>query len=49
MSAVGSIRATPWIVASKRRASIQLDHEKTWLASQNEWFYSSILTLDVEG
>ncbi|GAB3731541.1 50S ribosomal protein L25/general stress protein Ctc [Luteimonas pelagia] len=29
--------------------SIQLDHEKTWLASQNEWFYSSILTLDVEG
>lgn len=28
---------------------IQLDHEKIWLASQNEWFYSSILTLDVEG
>ena len=24
--------------------SIQLDHEKIWLASQNEWFYSSILT-----
>ena len=23
--------------------SIQLEHEKTWLASQNEWFYSSIL------
>lgn len=29
--------------------SIQLEHEKTWLASQNEWFYSSILNLDVEG
>ena len=29
--------------------NIQLDHEKTWLASQNEWFYSSILTMDVDG
>ncbi|HEY4581690.1 MAG TPA: 50S ribosomal protein L25/general stress protein Ctc [Lysobacter sp.] len=29
--------------------SIQLDHEKIWLASQNEWFYSSILNLDVDG
>jgi large subunit ribosomal protein L25 len=29
--------------------SIQLEHEKTWLASQNDWFYSSILTLDVDG
>ena len=29
--------------------SIQLEHEKTWLASQNEWFYSSILNLDVDG
>ena len=29
--------------------SIQLEHEKTWLASQNEWFYSSILSLDVDG
>lgn len=28
---------------------IQLDHEKTWLASQNEWFYSSILDLDLDG
>ncbi|HEY0504320.1 MAG TPA: 50S ribosomal protein L25/general stress protein Ctc [Lysobacter sp.] len=28
---------------------IQLDHEKTWLAQQNEWFYSSILTLDIDG
>lgn len=30
-------------------ASIQLEHEKTWLLSQNEWFYSSILDLDVDG
>ena len=29
--------------------NIQLDHEKTWLASQNEWFYSSILDLDIDG
>lgn len=29
--------------------AIQLDHEKIWLAQQNEWFYSSILSLDVDG
>lgn len=29
--------------------SIQLEHEKTWLASQNDWFYSSIITLEVDG
>ncbi len=29
--------------------SLQLEHEKTWLASQNEWFYSSILDLDIDG
>ncbi len=29
--------------------SIQLEHEKTYLASKNEWFYSSILTLEVDG
>src|SRR3970282_745895 len=28
---------------------IQLDHEKLWLISQNEWFYSSILNLDIDG
>lgn len=28
---------------------IQLDHEKLWLVSQNEWFYSSILHLDIDG
>jgi large subunit ribosomal protein L25 len=29
--------------------SIQLEHEKTWLASQNEWFYSSILDMELDG
>ena len=29
--------------------SIQLEHEKVWLASQNEWFYASILNLDIDG
>ena len=28
---------------------IQLEHEKVWLASQNEWFYASILSLDIDG
>lgn len=29
--------------------SIQLNHEKLWLIQQNEWFYASILDLDVDG
>ena len=29
--------------------SIQLEHEKTWLASQHEWFYSSIIDLEIDG
>jgi large subunit ribosomal protein L25 len=29
--------------------SIQFDHEKIWIASQSEWFYSSILSLDLDG
>lgn len=29
--------------------SIQLDHEQIWLAQQNEWFYSSILDLNLNG
>lgn len=29
--------------------SIQLEHEKTWLLSQNEWFYSSIVQLEIDG
>lgn len=28
---------------------IQIEHEQVWLASQNEWFYSSILDLDIDG
>ena len=29
--------------------NVQLEHNALWLASQNEWFYSSILTLGVDG
>ena len=29
--------------------AIQIEHETIWLASQHEWFYSSILNLDVDG
>lgn len=29
--------------------SIQLEHEKTWVASQNEWFYASIIDLELDG
>ena len=29
--------------------SIQLAHESTWVASQNDWFYSQILSLDIGG
>lgn len=29
--------------------NIELEHEKTWIASQHEWFYASILTLDIDG
>ena len=29
--------------------NIQLNHEKLWLAQQNEWFYSSILDLSLNG
>lgn len=29
--------------------SVQLEHIPIWLASQNEWFYSSILDLDLDG
>lgn len=28
---------------------VQIEHEAVWLASQHDWFYSSILTLDVDG
>ena len=29
--------------------SIQLEQEKTWVASQHEWFYSSIIDLNLDG
>lgn len=29
--------------------SIQIEHNPLWHASQNEWFYASILTLNVDG
>lgn len=29
--------------------SIQVEHNHLWLTSQNEWFYSSILSLHVDG
>ncbi len=28
---------------------IQIEHEAIWLASQHEWFYSSLLNLDIDG
>ena len=30
-------------------ANIQLEHNTVWLASQNEWFYSAILDLQLDG
>ncbi|HTA64049.1 MAG TPA: 50S ribosomal protein L25/general stress protein Ctc [Xanthomonadaceae bacterium] len=29
--------------------SVQFEHNPIWLASQHEWFYSSILSLDIDG
>jgi large subunit ribosomal protein L25 len=29
--------------------NLQLEHEKTWLLSQHEWFYSSILNIEIDG
>ncbi|WP_297832306.1 50S ribosomal protein L25/general stress protein Ctc [Thermomonas sp.] len=28
---------------------IQIEHEQIWLASQQEWFYASLLDLDIDG
>lgn len=33
----------------KTPLSIQLDHEDTILAAKNQWFFSSVLDLDIEG
>lgn len=30
-------------------ANVQIEHNHLWLASQNEWFYSSILQLSIDG
>src|SRR5262249_24082425 len=35
--------------SSQEPASIQLDHNTVWLASQNEWFYSALLDLNLDG
>ena len=35
--------------STQEPASIQLDHNTVWLASQNEWFYSAILDLNLDG
>jgi large subunit ribosomal protein L25 len=35
--------------SSESPASIQLEHNTVWLASQHEWFYSAILDLKLEG
>lgn len=41
----------PAIVYGAKAApeNVQLEHNALWLASQNEWFYSSILDLSVDG
>jgi len=35
--------------STQEPASIQLDHNTVWLASQNEWFYSALLDLNLDG
>ena len=35
--------------AKAEPANVQIEHNSLWLASQNEWFYSSILQLSVDG
>lgn len=35
--------------SSQTPASIQLEHNTVWLASQHEWFYSAILDLKLDG
>ena len=35
--------------AQGKPESVQVEHNHLWLASQNEWFYSSILDLAVDG
>ena len=35
--------------AKSEPANVQIEHNSLWLASQNEWFYSSILQLSIDG
>ena len=35
--------------AQSEPQNVQLEHNALWLASQNEWFYSSILELQLDG
>ena len=35
--------------SSQEPANIQLEHNTVWLASQNEWFYTAILDLNLDG
>lgn len=35
--------------AEAKPQSIQLEHEPVWLATLQDWFYSSILTLELDG
>lgn len=35
--------------AKAEPANVQIEHNSLWLASQNEWFYSSILQLSIDG
>ncbi|HBK55236.1 MAG TPA: 50S ribosomal protein L25, partial [Xanthomonadales bacterium] len=30
-------------------ANVQIEHNSLWHISQNEWFYSAILSLEVDG
>lgn len=41
----------PAIVYGAKQApkNIQIEHNHLWLVSQNEWFYSSILQLEIDG
>lgn len=43
--------SVPGIVYGGDRAPamVEFNHNEIWLAQQNEWFYSSIITLDLDG
>ena len=43
--------SVPGIVygGGREPAMVQFNHNEIWLAQQNEWFYSSIITLNLDG